>query len=99
MFHIKQQHMAQEILTNLKEHPDAWTRVDTILEFSTNEQTKYFALQILENVIKTRWKVLPRQQCDGGYMYSSIIEVTTAVYCILTVAIAKGLSPARNNEV
>ena len=60
-----QQRMAQEILTTLKEHPDAWTRVDTILEFSQNQQTKYYALQILENVIKTRWKVLPRPQCEG----------------------------------
>jgi len=57
--------MAQEVLTNLKEHPDAWTRVDTILEYSSNQQTKYYALQILENVIKTRWKVLPRPQCEG----------------------------------
>lgn len=57
--------MAQEVLTTLKEHPDAWTRVDTILEFSSNLQTKYYALQILEQVIKTRWKVLPRNQCEG----------------------------------
>ena len=57
--------MAQEVLTNLKEHPDAWTRVDTILEYSQNQQTKYYALQILENVIKTKWKVLPRPQCEG----------------------------------
>ncbi|KAE8277336.1 Exportin-1 [Larimichthys crocea] len=31
-----QQRVAQEVLTNLKDHPDAWTRVDTILEFSQN---------------------------------------------------------------
>uniref|UniRef100_A0A4W3K7G0 Exportin-1-like n=1 Tax=Callorhinchus milii TaxID=7868 RepID=A0A4W3K7G0_CALMI len=37
-----QQRMAQEILTHLKEHPDAWTRVDTILEFSQNMNTKCF---------------------------------------------------------
>lgn len=61
----EQQKLAQEILTHLKEHPEAWTRVDAILEFSRNLQTKYFALQILEQVIKTRWKVLPRTQCDG----------------------------------
>lgn len=48
------QRVAQEVLTTLKEHPDAWTRVDTILEFSNNQQTKYYALQILEQVIKTR---------------------------------------------
>ena len=60
-----EQKMAEEVLTTLKEHPEAWTKVDTILEFSNNQQTKYYALQILEQVIKTRWKVLPRNQCEG----------------------------------
>lgn len=27
--------------------------------------SQYYALQILETVIKTRWKILPRNQCDG----------------------------------
>jgi len=72
LFMMLQQRMAQEVLTTLKEHPDAWTRVDTILEYSQNQQTKYYALQILENVIKTRWKVLPRPQCEGKvYILSS----------------------------
>ena len=67
--------MAQEVLTSLKEHPDAWTRVDTILEYSSNQQTKYYALQILENVIKTRWKVLPRPQCEGiSFSFNYIIN-------------------------
>ncbi len=39
--------------------------MDAILEFSTHQQTKYFALQILEDVIKTRWKALPKVQCEG----------------------------------
>lgn len=65
----EQQRLAQEILTTLKEHPDAWTRVDTILEFSQNQETKYYALQILEQVIQTRWKVLPRNQCEGIKKY------------------------------
>ena len=64
---VLQQRMAQEVLTTLKEHPDAWTRVDTILEYSQSQQTKYYALQILENVIKMRWKVLPRTQCEGCF--------------------------------
>ena len=69
-----QQRVAQEVLTRLKEHPDAWTRVDTILEFSSNQQTKYYALQILENVIKTRWKVLPRTQCEGKAGINSSVD-------------------------
>lgn len=49
--------MAQAVLTQLKEHPQAWLRVDTILEHSRNEQARYFALQILDDLIKSRWKV------------------------------------------
>jgi len=74
--------MAQEVLTTLKEHPDAWTRVDTILEYSQNQQTKYYALQILENVIKTRWKVLPRPQCEGSsltHFLSTVIKPSWSV--------------------
>ncbi|XP_013415271.1 exportin-1 isoform X2 [Lingula anatina] len=73
------QRVAQEVLTTLKEHPDAWTRVDTILEYSNNQQTKYYALQILENVIKTRWKVLPRTQCEGikKYIVGLIIKTSS----------------------
>lgn len=26
---------------------------------------QYYALQILETVIKARWKILPRNQCEG----------------------------------
>lgn len=63
----------------MKEHPDAWTRVDTILEFSKNQQTKYYGLQILETVIKTRWKVLPRTQCDGEFF----LNLTGALVAIL----------------
>ncbi|XP_022175202.1 exportin-1 [Myzus persicae] len=73
-----QQRAAQEVLTTLKEHPDAWTRVDTILEFSNNQQTKYFALQILEQLIKTRWKVLPRNQCEGIKKYIVALIIKTS---------------------
>lgn len=42
--------MAQEVLTHLKEHPDAWTRVDTILEFSQNMNTKVSKLTFIDLV-------------------------------------------------
>jgi hypothetical protein len=35
------------------------------LEFSKCQETKYYALQILEKTIKTRWKALPKEQCEG----------------------------------
>jgi len=76
----EEQKTAQEVLTTLKEHPDAWTKVDTILEFSQNQQTKYYALQVLESVIKTRWKVLPRNQCEGikKYIVGLIIKTSSS---------------------
>ena len=30
---------------------------------------QYYALQILETVIKTRWKILPRNQCEGEFNF------------------------------
>lgn len=60
-----QQKVAQSLLTQLKENPDAWMKVDAILQYSKNQETKYFALQILENLIKTRWNALPQVQTAG----------------------------------
>lgn len=66
-----------------KENPDAWLLVDKILQEATYPQTKcrsclsYWALradlqtdlglQILDSVIMTRWKILPREQCQGDH--------------------------------
>lgn len=74
-----EQKAAQEILTKLREHPESWTRVDAMLEFSKNSQTKYYALQILENLVVTRWRTLPREQCDGikKYIVGLIIKFSS----------------------
>lgn len=40
----EQQRLAQELLTTLKEHPNAWTRVDTILEYSQVNTAKLFLI-------------------------------------------------------
>ncbi|PHH83820.1 hypothetical protein CDD82_9 [Ophiocordyceps australis] len=60
-----QQKMAQAALNQFKEDPDAWLMVDKILSDAQYPQTKYLGLQVLDNVISTRWKVLPRDQCQG----------------------------------
>jgi exportin-1 len=59
------QKQAQATLNQFKENPDAWLLVDKILESASYPQTKYIGLQILDTVIMTRWKVLPREQCQG----------------------------------
>ena len=41
-------------LMQLQELPDLWTKADAIMEQSTNSQTRFFGLQILDDAIKTR---------------------------------------------
>jgi len=37
---------AEDIMRSFQEHPDAWTRVDNILEKAQDSNTKFFALQV-----------------------------------------------------
>lgn len=60
-----QQKQAQDILTKFQEHPDAWQRADKILQFSSNPQTKFIGLTILDKLITTKWKLLPEEQRVG----------------------------------
>jgi exportin-1 len=48
-----------------------------ILQNSQNLNTKFFALQLLESVIKYRWNALLVEQCDDGiknYISYVIVE-------------------------
>lgn len=56
---------AGELLQRFQEHPDAWTRVDAVLERLKLPQSKYLALSILDRLITTRWKALPVEQSTG----------------------------------
>ncbi|KAI9209722.1 CRM1 C terminal-domain-containing protein [Polychytrium aggregatum] len=71
-----EQQQANKVLTQFKEHPDAWSRVDGILEKSTLTETKFIALQILETLIGTMWKALPPEQREGikNYIVAFIIK-------------------------
>ncbi|KAL7677393.1 hypothetical protein ACOME3_003630 [Neoechinorhynchus agilis] len=70
------QRAANSILTELKSSEDAWLKVDSILSQSCHHQTRYIALQILEEAIKKRWKSLPEAQCEAikRYVISLIIN-------------------------
>jgi exportin-1 len=65
-------------LTEFKSNPDAWLMVDKILQEATYLPTKYAGLQVLDDVIMTRWKVLPRDQCQGirNFVVDKIIEAS-----------------------
>ncbi|KAJ3339499.1 Karyopherin transporter [Gonapodya sp. JEL0774] len=72
------QQIASKILTEFQSHPDSWQRVDGILERSGNTMTKFLALSILENLVKTRWKILPVDQQQGikNFVVSIIIKTS-----------------------
>ncbi|WKT49207.1 Exportin-1, C-terminal [Fusarium oxysporum f. sp. vasinfectum] len=75
----EQQKAAQAALNQFKEDPDAWLMVDKILSDAQYPQTKYLGLQVLDNVILTRWKVLPREQCQGirNFIVQFIIQCSS----------------------
>lgn len=75
-----EQKLASNLLSRFKESGDSWTKVDAILEFSEQSATKYFGLQILEQLIQTKWKALPRDQCEGikGYIVNMILEISSS---------------------
>ncbi|ODA82070.1 hypothetical protein RJ55_00575 [Drechmeria coniospora] len=74
------QKAAQAVLNQFKEDPDAWLMVDKILSDAQYPQTKYLGLQVLDNVISTRWKVLPRDQCQGirNFIVQFIIQCSNS---------------------
>lgn len=71
--------MAQQVLAQFQEHPEAWQRVPAILQQSSNAQTKYIALQILDRLIQTKWKVLPDEQQQGirNFIVEMILQTSS----------------------
>lgn len=76
----EQQKAAQLALNQFKEDPDAWLIVDQILQKATYPQTKFLGLQVLDHVIMTRWRVLPRDQCLGirNFVVNFIIQCSSS---------------------
>jgi len=74
-----QRKVAHEVLNQVKNHPDSWQVVDTVLSTSQSADTKFFALQVLNNVISTRWRLLPEQQRTGikNYVVQLVIRISS----------------------
>ncbi|EHY60774.1 Exportin-1 [Exophiala dermatitidis] len=72
------QKQAQQKLNEFKSNPDAWLMVDKLLQESTYMPTKYLGLQVLDDVVNTRWKVLPRDQCLGirNFVVNQILQAS-----------------------
>jgi len=70
---------ANTILMALQANADMWTRSDAILEQSKEMMSKYFALSLLEDAVRTRWKILPSEQREGikNYIVTKVIEMSS----------------------
>eukprot|EP00934_Nitzschia_sp_Nitz4_P001594 Nitzschia sp. Nitz4//scaffold6_size259037//145946//149439//NITZ4_001085-RA/size259037-augustus-gene-0.296-mRNA-1//1//CDS//3329556926//1594//frame0 len=70
---------ANKALMQLQESPDLWQRADGIIEQSKNPNSRFFGLQILDDAIRTRWKILPAEQREGikNYVVGKIIKMSS----------------------
>jgi exportin-1 len=68
-------------LVAFQNHADAWTRVDAILDRASFPETKLIALNILDKTVKERWKILPKEQCEGirGFIVSCMLPLLPIV--------------------
>jgi exportin-1 len=85
VFCTNKQPYAKQILEQFQEHPKAWERVDQILEQSAlleskvSLSNKFIALQILEKLVKTMWKILPQTNRQGikNFIIAFIIKIAS----------------------
>lgn len=72
---------AHTIVQKFREHPQAWQRVDGILERSQSGEVKFLALSILQLTINQRWKALDEATRKGirNYMVSKILQTVKEV--------------------
>lgn len=70
---------ANKALMSLQESAEMWTKADAILERSQNPHCRFFGLQILDDAIKTRWKILPAEQREGikNYIVGKVIAMSS----------------------
>ena len=69
----------QEILVKFQNHPQAWTRVDAIVDKAQQTTSKIMAATILEKTVQFRWNVLPPNQRVGikKYIVDKVIKMAS----------------------
>lgn len=69
--------LAEGILLKFKELPDSWMKIDKILRNSNAENSKFIALQILEETVKCKWVLFGEEMKAAlrQYVFSFIIEL------------------------
>lgn len=72
----KSKNEAEEVLLQFKELPNSWTKIDLILKNSSSTQSKFIALQILEETVKSKWVLFNEEMKLGlkQYVFSTVVE-------------------------
>ncbi|GBE60835.1 exportin 1 [Babesia ovata] len=70
---------AHKLLEQFRTMPDSWKHVVAILSHSTNANTKFFALQVLQGCIQTRWNVLLPEDRLGIRRYVSEMVINISM--------------------
>lgn len=72
------QGLANKTLMQLQEIPDLWMKADSIIEHASVAPARFFGLQLLDNVIKTRWKILPNEHREGikSFVVGKVISMS-----------------------
>lgn len=75
--HGQENEMAKKVLEEFLADERAWCRVDAILEHSGSDESRFYALLILEKLVHSRWKLLPSEQRIGirDYIVQQVILV------------------------
>ena len=66
------------LMTLQSQYDTLWIKADSIIDQSTSTQGKFFGLQILDTIIKTKWKILPTEQREGikNYIVGKVIAMS-----------------------
>lgn len=77
---LQEQREAGKILTQFQSLPNAWLQVDKILESSNKLQSKFIGLNILEQLITTKWSSLPKEQQSGilNFLIGMILSLSNS---------------------
>jgi len=70
---------ANKALMELQESPELWRTADSIIEQSQNPNSRFFGLQVLDDAIKTRWKIIPTAEKEGikHYVVGKVIKMSS----------------------
>lgn len=74
----QQRTAAGKVLMELQNNPDMWLQVLHILQNTHNQNTKFFALKVLEAVIQYRWNTLLADQQNGikNFISDVIVQIS-----------------------